>query len=214
MKKTDLYQKAEALCDAYDAFILDVDGTLYRQLPVQIGMGWRMVLDAIFHPSHIKNLLALLSFRKSREKKAFAKYPLSKQIACTAKKHNVSEEELEKYIRQWMFEKPLSLIVQHKIEFIEILLEECRRMDKMVIVYSDYPAEDKLEALGVSFDRLFYPGEGISNELKPSQTVMDEMMSSIHTERDRVLFIGDRDEKDGVSAQYAGIAYENIRNLK
>ena len=205
----------ERLCDRYDAFVFDVDGTLYRQTPVRIGMARQMMRDGILRPSHMKHLLALLSFRKRREKdRAFQNRSLEEQVGIVAEEKKIQKEAFGMYIRKWMFERPLELIKTNRRKVVCDLLHNCRRMKKTVVIYSDYPAEDKLHTLDIHYDKLFYPGNGIPDELKPSRAVMDVIISEIKTEKNRIIFVGDRDEKDGKSAALAGIDYLNVRQLK
>ena len=74
--------------------ILDLDGTLYFQYGVQIFMGCQMLLYYIFHFWKWKELIAILDYRKIREKDI--KDIVEKQYLLIAEKYSMSTEHVEK----------------------------------------------------------------------------------------------------------------------
>ena len=92
------------------------------------------------------------------------------------------------------------------------MLSECRRRGIKMAIYSDYGAvEEKLEALGINpkqFDLLVSAPE--LGALKPSEPCARRVLELLEAEPQSTLFVGDRDEKDGASAQMVGAKYLNI----
>lgn len=191
--------------------IFDVDGTLYFQRPVRKGMALRLAGYFLTHPWRWKELLGIYYFRKLRETEAGRTAALEEQIRGAARRAGVKQEErLKRAIQRWMFEEPLSLIRRHANEPLLRLLREMRAAGTRVIIYSDYAPEQKLEALGVSADAVYYPGRGGIEELKPSRRAMETILKTERVNPEHCVFFGDRPERDGKSAALAGIRFLHV----
>ena len=183
----------------YKYIITDVDGTLYSQMPLRIHMGLWMIYKA---PGVVGELL---SFRKQREKGELV--------------------EPSDRVREWMYVRPLSVIARYKYKELTELLSEAREAGKRLIAYSDYPAKDKLRALGVECDAIYDPTNENIKVLKPNPEGLEYILSElgartneedgmrtdgIRTDGIRksdILYIGDRAEKDGLCAQKVGVDF-------
>ena len=89
------------------------------------------------------------------------------------------------------------------------LLAECRERGLQTAIYSDYGAvEQKLEALGIDvsqFDLLISAPQ--LGALKPSEPCARRVLEMLQADPKTTLFVGDREEKDGVSAQAVGARF-------
>lgn len=81
------------------------------------------------------------------------------------------------------------------------------------MIYSDYPAESKIDSLKLTCDYIFYPGHGVADELKPSKKVMSEIMDTLGVISKEILYIGDDKVCDGGSAKLAGIVYLDVNDF-
>lgn len=191
-----------------DSVITDVDGTLYAQRPVRKAMALRMARFFLLHPWRWKELLGIYEFRKIREQEAWRTSTQEAQIREAARRARIGREErLREAFQKWMFSEPLPLIRRHRHEALLRLLRELRAAGKRVIVYSDYAPEDKLAALELKVDAVYYPGRAGIGELKPSPKAMRRILDAEGISPERCVFFGDRPEKDGESAAAAGIRF-------
>lgn len=198
----------------FDALIVDVDGTLYHLLPLRAGMAIRLTFDLLRHPGDLPLFRALLYFRKIRKKPEYINTGMEEQLRCSAGKFKRSYEQTYEYISRWLFVEPIRVIPTHKDNAIVGFVNDLKKTGKKIVIYSDYPADDKLGVLGVTYDHVFYPGSGIPDVLKPSSEAMKTILDSVGADPERVLYIGDDDTKDGASARIAGTAYLNVRALR
>ena len=174
----------------YDTIIVDLDGTLYYQQPVRLAMA--LTLARRFY--RMKEILVVRKYRKLyaqglSEEDRLARLP----------------ETAPRIIRDWMILRPLPFLKKYKDLRLIALLSNCMEHGKKVLVYSDYPVTEKLQALG------FHPDAAFSAEdigcLKPDHTGILQELHSRHLSLDTCLVIGDRDDKDGQLARNLGCNY-------
>lgn len=187
--------------------IFDLDGTLYMQKPVRL---WMFVGLAKYYCLHFwkwRELYGIYIFRSIREKDAYKDFSVEQQIEYTSKRVKMNQFDLYEKIQYWMFRYPLFLIDRFKnVDLLQYLRSE-QNKGKKIIIYSDYPVEDKLNCLKIEPDAIFYPGINGINSLKPSATAMQNILNRIEMKPEELLFIGDRKDKDGESARLAGIPF-------
>jgi len=202
----------------YDAWLVDLDGTLYTQRWVRLAMAVELVL---FGQSAIKTLR---QFRHEHEAmreeqnagRALATThasPFAGQLARTAEKLGVPVTEVERVVQSWMVERPgkwISRFARHK------LLEELRAFKAQggrTALVSDYPAERKIDALGVraSFDVIVANGEAHGpRRLKPDPEGYLHAAELLKVQPGRCLVIGDRDDADGEAARAAKMSFRLV----
>ena len=193
------------------AVIFDVDGTLYRQQPVRIGMAFRLAGYFLLHPLQIKELLGIYHFRKLRESPRFQASSLDAQIREAAKLAGLQNtDRLKEAIQRWMFREPLSLIQKHGNPSVLALLKRLQTEGKRILIYSDYAPEEKLAALEIHPDAVYYPGCRGIEELKPSGKSVRWILKDQGLSVEKTVYLGDRDEKDGKSAQAVGMRFIHI----
>jgi FMN phosphatase YigB (HAD superfamily) len=202
----------EILC-RYNGIIVDVDGTLYYQRGVRFFMALKLLFYVIATPSKFKYLLALLRLRQLRETDIGAVMSLDEQVNKVSRCYGLAENEFMLFINRWLFEEPLTYIKIFKNSIALDLVKKMIQKRKKVLFYSDYPCDDKLEALGVEGGQRLYPGKMGIVKLKPSKESINIVMREISLNRVDVIYIGDRYEKDGAAAKTVGIEFLDIRNL-
>ena len=77
-------------------------------------------------------------------------------------------------------------------------------------MYSDYPVEKKLQALGLQPTHAYWSGEPIVDCLKPDVRGLNNIIAELGLDRAEILYVGDRDDRDGECARRAGVAYLDI----
>lgn len=206
MSNKDIYEKK--------AVIFDVDGTLYNQSHMRIYMFIRLVSFYSLHLKSIKELIAIYYFRKLREEEKYRASGIEKITEIVAERLHIKTDIVASAIKKWMFEIPLDVINKCSYSDVISCARKFRDAEKKIIIYSDYPAEEKLSALEIPYDYIFVSGEGYLQELKPSIHAMKHILHSTELSPNEIIYIGDRDEKDGTSAKLVGIQYCDIHHFR
>ncbi len=194
--------------------IFDVDGTLYYQNKVRICMAVKLVQYCLFSNKRIRDVWCIFQFRKKREMEMYKNYSIAELISDVAVAYSVDEKELSSVINDWLFVKPLEAIRKYMRKEVIGFLNEMRTKGYQIVIYSDYPVEDKLKILDIKADRIFYPSDHTFSELKPDKSVMEHIVENAEIDVSDCYFIGDRDEKDGISAGFIGAKYYNVKKCR
>ena len=200
--------------DRIGAVLFDVDGTLYHQKPLRV----RMAMELLGLPFASRSIRRahrtwkiISSFRGFREElRALSDgyIPLEElQYLAAANRLGVAVEEVRDVIRHWMFERPLRHLPGCMRVGLPQFLADLRARNVKLGVFSDYPAREKLVALGVddfiSF-RLAATDSEI-NAFKPSPVGFLRACSLFELPPSQVLYVGDREDVDAVGAERAGM---------
>lgn len=198
----------------YGAWLVDLDGTLYRPGPVKLAMAAELLL---FGWGSIKTLR---TFRHAHEElrllgaaPAEAKTPFERQLMLAADKLGRAPADVERHVREWMFERPLKWVARAKRPGLLQALAAFRAAGGKTALVSDYPATGKLRALGALelFDVVVSSGEpGGPQRLKPDPEGYLSAARRLGIEPARCLVIGDRDDADGAAARSAGMSVHII----
>ena len=200
----------------YSAWLVDLDGTLYKSRPVQLAMALELLL---FGWGAIK---ILRTFRHAHEELrgirpdalALASSPFQRQLDHAAQKLSRPSADVERTVREWMFRRPLKWVARSKRTALLLQLARFRESGGKLALVSDYPAAAKLEALGAAglFDLVVSNGEpGGPSRLKPDPEGYLSAARRLGVGPEACLVIGDRDDADGVAARAAGMAVHIIR---
>jgi putative hydrolase of the HAD superfamily len=80
-----------------------------------------------------------------------------------------------------------------------------RRSGRRIAILSDYPAETKMAALGLSADIMRWAGDPEVNVMKPHPRGLEHVLTSAAVSPAEAIFIGDRVERDGEAGKRAGV---------
>ena len=199
----------------YKAWILDFDGTLYYQLPMRICMAFILSAYYLIRPRRISELILIQDYRQLREKRFAAdkKNFYILQLEKISEKYKMPVSEIEKLLEFWFFEKPLHLIKKfQRKNLIESIIQH-QQLGVKMIVYSDYPVNKKISAVDFKPDYTFYSNDEIIKCMKPDSSGLKNILESLKIKADEVIFIGDRDDRDGLCAKNAGVDYLNVKNF-
>ncbi|OAG26834.1 HAD family hydrolase [Thermodesulfatator autotrophicus] len=200
---------------AYKAIIFDVDGTLYYQAPLRRKMLKELLLSFIFNPlKGYREIRLIKTFREEREKlRHFSpgKDTLLEELQylIPAQKLGISPQEVKKVIKDWIFEKPLKHLRACKIPGLDEFLALCKAQGLKTGIFSDYPASQKLETLGIlqHFDLVLCATSPEINAFKPSPKGLKVTMEKLGLGPQEILYVGDRLEVDGLCAERAGVSF-------
>ncbi len=100
----------------------------------------------------------------------------------------------------------------HTQEWLQPLLDECRQRHVKVVILSDYESvQEKLQALDIdasAFDTILSTGD--YGTIKPDPRLGDILKGAINNaalDWRHVLFIGDREDTDGLLAKILGAQF-------
>lgn len=196
----------------YRAWLIDLDGTLYRPRPVKLAMaaqlglfGWRA-------------LETIRAFRKQHEiirAEALEAEgdPFGFQLRRTAEVLGTTPESVEAVIRDWMVRRPGPWLRRFRRAELLAEIAEFRAAGGRTALVSDYPAREKLRAMNVEglFEVVIASGEaGGPEQLKPAPDGYLTAARALEVEPGDCLVIGDRDDADGEAARAAGMAFRQV----
>tara|TARA_R110000868_G_C10971850_1_gene770130 strand:+ start:12531 stop:13217 length:687 start_codon:yes stop_codon:yes gene_type:complete len=185
--------------------VFDVDGTLFDLKRIRFKMACRLIYYYFLHPLEFKDFYRLLKFRKLREKAILEPPAIAREIIHSiAFEVGVSPSYMDSLVKRWMIDVPCKLLrgarFHDLVRFFKLL--EARGIK--LAVWSDYPTEQKLDALGLQVEFQMYPEISKSGNLKPSPSPLAELISQASVSAGHVLVIGDREECDGAAARALG----------
>jgi len=198
------------------AWLVDLDGTLYRALPVKVAMAAELALIA---PHHVRLVSRFRSMHEvvrdeqgSREhRREVASFEL--QLLKASEDTGVDVERLRDVIHEWMIERPCKWLARFPREPLLAELRAFRRAGGKAAVVSDYPARLKLRALGIDdlFDSVVANGEpGGPPRMKPDPAGYLEAARQLGVSPEDCLVVGDRDDADGEAARRAGMPFRRV----
>jgi HAD superfamily hydrolase (TIGR01549 family) len=182
----------------------DVDGTLYRQRPLRLRMGRDMVVHAVAK-CDLNAMSVVSAYRRIRERLA-AEEVLDFErvlIAETAKATSMSPERVHAIVSEWIETRPLRYLRSCLFSGVPQLFAGLQRAGKKIGIFSDYPATEKLAAMGLVAHHVVAASDvGL---LKPHARGLQSLMAAASATARETLFIGDRVDRDGVAGQRAGV---------
>ena len=193
----------------YDALIFDLDGTLYRQFPVRVCMFLRLLSHYALRPKRVRELLLLRKYRQLREKRfSVEREDFGRiQMEEAARLCGLTPDKAYGVITSWMIHKPLTLIKIFRRRRLIDAIKAYKKTGTMIIVYSDYPVREKLCALNLQPDYSYWSGDDVIRCMKPDSSGLSRVIAMLGLEGKNILYVGDRDDKDGECARNAGVEY-------
>jgi putative hydrolase of the HAD superfamily len=193
------------------AVLFDLDGTLYDQRPMRMLMGLELAGLALTRPLQAPISWRVLSeFRKAQETLRGGETTHGsalRQIEVTASRTGISREQVEALVTEWMMRRPLKYLQRCRAEGLMPLLEFLSTRGIKVGVLSDYPAEEKLEALGIGgrFSVVLCSKDPVVGMFKPHPRGFLVASERLQVHPSEILVVGDRPDTDGAGAAAAGM---------
>jgi HAD superfamily hydrolase (TIGR01549 family) len=196
----------------HDAWLVDLDGTLYHALPVKAAMAAELLLGGL--PA----VGTLRAFRRQHEELrdhlAAGADPYRVQLERTAAELGRDVDGVSSTVTEWMHARPGKWIRLFRRKALLDEIAAFRARGGKVALVSDYPARKKVEALGRAdlFDAVVASGEpGGPKQLKPDPEGYLLAAKALGVAPSRCLVIGDREDADGAAARAAGMAFRNVK---
>ena len=198
----------------FSAWLVDLDGTLYRQAAVRAMMALELTL---WGRSAIKTLH---TFRHEQERLRGAELPrgadpFELQIERAAQRLGVPATSVAAVVDQWMFDRPGRWLRMFRRRGFLAVISQYQAAGGRTALVSDYPARRKLAAIGVAglFDVVVACGEpGGPATLKPQPDGLLLAAAQLQVVPTDCLVIGDRADADGEAARRAGMVFRHVTN--
>ena len=87
------------------------------------------------------------------------------------------------------------------------VVSDLKLSGRILAVLSFYPAQRKLDALGLEADLVISTSDAFVDRLKPNPTGLRRILELTSARPDECLCIGDRNEVDGECARRLGVRY-------
>ena len=197
------------------AIVFDLDGTLYRQEPLRRAMAQRLVRAHVARPLQgWRTMRALSAYRKAQEHLRAARIDeppsldlAEAQLRFACERSGVDAASMAQCVARWMDHEPLDLLAQHIQPGLIEFLDACRGRELKLGVLSDYPAEPKLDALGLGqrFDVVLAAQSPEVSAFKPDPRGLQVAMKRLRVDPQHCLYVGDRPDVDGTAAAAAGM---------
>jgi HAD superfamily hydrolase (TIGR01509 family) len=195
-----------------DAVILDVDGTMYVQRSVRLGMLVRLGGYALQHPRDGRACLrALRAYRRAQEQLRDDPVPDGHagrdQIALAARMAGLGEHAVRRHVERWMERAPLGRVARAARPGLRDFLLAAREHGACIGVFSDYRADDKLRALGIRdlVDVVRSAQDDACGRFKPDPAGLLLVAAELGVEPAGAVYVGDRPEVDAIAATRAGM---------
>jgi HAD superfamily hydrolase (TIGR01549 family) len=187
--------------------VFDVDGTLYNQQAMRLRIlrdlaGYSIASRSLETPTTLHLYRKLRETMGEHEVDAFD----GELVARTAQEAGVEESKVQSIVREWIEQRPLAHIRACRYPNVVELFAALKRRNKIVGIFSDYPAAEKLRAMELSADIIVSAVDKNVGILKPHPRGLVVLMSAAGVGPEATILIGDRAERDGEAARRAGAA--------
>jgi HAD superfamily hydrolase (TIGR01549 family) len=197
---------------SHDAWLVDLDGTLYTARWVKLAMAMELALGGW------GAVPTLRRFRKEHETlreelDGPVDSPFDEQVDRTAHALGIARELVAERVGEWMIDRPGKWVRRFRRQSLLDEIRAFREAGGKTALVSDYPARAKLVALGALdlFDVIVASGERDGpHRLKPDPDGYLRAARSLGADPGRCLVIGDRDDADGEAARAAGMAFRRV----
>ncbi len=195
--------------------IFDVDGTLYSQRCIRRKMSLELIKFGLRNPQQLLTLLRVIYvFRKERERLRYHQPGVGvsleeAQYLLPAQRLGVSPALVRGIVQEWIYLRPLRHLRKCKLPGVDKFLFFCRKRRLVTGVFSDYPAEQKLKALGLFpfIDAVVWTTDKRINAFKPSPKGLEVVLKELNLAPHQALYVGDRLDVDAKCAKQAGVPF-------
>jgi len=198
------------------AILFDVDGTLFRHSRVRRGILGRLARCYAVHPlAGLRTVRALAAYRAAQEelrRRPAAGNPAEEQLRLACASSGLAPPAVRAAVERWMEREPLSLLPAAIWPGVGEFLVWAKRKGLRLAVCSDYPAQAKLQALGMArlFDAVVCAQDAAVGRFKPDPKMLLVALERLRIAPQEAVFVGDRSDVDGEAARAAGVPFIRI----
>jgi FMN phosphatase YigB (HAD superfamily) len=198
--------------DNYKLLIFDLDGTLYDQRRLRNKMIRVMIHRFLCFKIGLLELKIISSFRKQRElHKGYSSLTLdSDQYSWSSEELGIPVSKVRDIVEEYMFILPLKFLKDSIYKGVGNFIATLRAKGFKIAIYSDYPVDEKIEAMGLSADKTFCSTDYSIHSLKPNGDALLSICKYFDCDTKEAIYFGDREDTDGESAKMAGIEFMKV----
>ena len=192
--------------DSIRLVVFDLDGTLYDQRRLRLKVLLRLLVSAASSRS-LDTIRVLRHFRRYREElgESLASDFATRQYVSVANRTGHPPEYVRSIVEEWMERRPLDVLHDCRCAGIEQVFAGLSARGKTIAVLSDYPAREKLHALGLKADLVVYAGDPDVGFLKPHPAGLRHVLTQANVPAQAAIMIGDRVDRDWEVAKRNGM---------
>jgi HAD superfamily hydrolase (TIGR01549 family) len=133
----------------------------------------------------------------------------SAQLRLASKRVGIGAEAIASDVARWMEQEPLPLLVSSRRRGLVELLQRAKRSGLQLAAFSDYPADQKLVAMGIVdfFDVVVSAQDPEVQRFKPDPKGLEITLRRLKVRNHEAIYIGDRAAVDAAAAARAGIRH-------
>lgn len=192
--------------------LLDVDGTLYYQTPLRVLTLCCIVLQNLHRPRYLRRTLSIIwHYRRAMECLRSDKWDYLKeekaQTLLTSRLSGEPQDLVAATVKEWYEVKPLAFLSICRVPGLEAVIGEVCRRNLKLGIYSDYPADAKLKALGIEryVSTVVNASDPEVRGFKPNPKGFLVAARRMGLAPEEIIYVGDRPEVDGAGASAAGM---------
>ena len=192
--------------------LFDVDGTLYDQRALRLLMGLEWARFALGHGRlAVEAWRSIIAFRRTREALRALGQPAARleelQYVQAAERAGVDPARMRAIVGEWIFDRPLRHLRRCRRRGVGELFRFLAERGLAVGVVSDYPAGEKLLALGLAdhVSLTVCATDAEVNAFKPHPGGLAHACRTWGMRPEEVLYVGDRPDVDAVGAAALGM---------
>lgn len=184
------------------AIVFDVDGTLYPQRPLQKQMLWELASQLARDPrATLRTLKVLRAYRKAHELARNGVGPGGAgdlQLIIASEIASEQPEFVERTASEWLQRRPLRHLKSCLPPDLVSFLQKARDLGMRLGVVSDYPAVEKLSAMGIfdRFDAVISSQDQDIGLLKPNPRGLQTCLAKLAVDPADSVYVGDRADVD------------------
>lgn len=194
--------------------IFDMDGTLYNMHKLWLAQAWGMILYYIVHPTRIKELYGMYYYYRLAEDSRYSNMTEAQRYKSASKKSGCGQRCLRRAVTRWMYDQAGRLAGKFAYQNVLTYMSLLKSHGYKIVIYSDFNADNKIKALSLKPDYVFYPSNKTFTYMKPSSEAMQYIMKETQADPTRSIYVGDRPDKDEASAKLAGIRYVDVKSIR
>ena len=195
-------------------FIFDVDGTLYDQKKMRTKMMIELAKYYSVRPWKLNELKILKDFREHREHLGkMESTMIGSEQYNIYDRSNLKIDEIKEIVAKWIRSEPLRHIYKYTYENIRQLFLYLHQQNISTAVLSDYYPNLKMKAMELPCNHMYSSESPEINSLKPNPKGIEFILKDLGLSRERTVFIGDRNDTDGLASQRSGVEFIKVDRL-
>jgi phosphoglycolate phosphatase-like HAD superfamily hydrolase len=180
------------------AIVFDVDGTLYDQHALRLMMLRRLFSECLENPvAGFRSIRFLRAYRAAHESLRGENAPLdlgTRQLEIACRSTGMQPWQAGDIVKRLFETAPLAYL--HRLVRVGVteFLQAARARGIRLGIYSDYPAEAKLQAMSLAgyFDVVVSSRDTDVGRLKPHPVGLQRCLARLDVEGENALYLGDR----------------------